>query len=115
MKTDYDQVMSVLADHTPEEIVRLTANPMELEAQLSLTSSEPISLEPDTPAAWEAAVADGMKYDRADKTIYRLIEENPSAWEAFKATVSKLAPESDITAHLESYDPSDLLYSGGVV
>ena len=106
----YDQVMTVLADTTPEEIERLMATPLELEAMLiSQTSLKEVSLEPDTQIAYEAAVADGMKYDRAEETIYRLLEQNPSAWETFKATVRRLSPESAIASHLERYSLTDLL------
>jgi len=109
----YNRVMSFLGNSDYEEIERLAANPMELEANLSQSYSEPEDLEPDTPEASAAAMADGQMYDRAEETIYRLMEKNPSAWETFKATVRKLSPESAVAPHLEKYSLTDHLYSGG--
>jgi len=100
MKTDYDRVMSFLGNSDYAAIVRIAANPVELEAILSRSYSEPEDLEPDTPEAWEAATAEGERDDRAEEMIYRLLRESPQTWEAFKQTVNKLSPQDGTEAFL---------------
>lgn len=105
MNLDYDKVMSFLAGTTPDELMRLANNPALLEKSLSQTFSEDRSLEPDTPEAQDAATADGNRDDRAEETIYQLLQHHPKTWETFKAAANKLAPDSAVADFLDRYQP----------
>lgn len=109
MKLDYDKVMSFLAGTPVRELVALAANPALLEEEmLAACSRDWGSLEPDSQEALEAAEADAETYDRAEETIYRLVDKHPEVWEAVKAVVRKHDQQDGTAEFLDRYSKEDL-------